>query len=80
MFNNFTWSTIKEFFYKDYCERDEATSHVTLGTNSNRELVERFMEKFIKEARTISTLNHPHIIRIYDIFKENNKDEFEFLD
>ena len=63
---------IKEFFYKDYCERDEATSHVTLGTNSNRELVERFMEKFIKEARTISTLNHPHIIRIYDIFKENN--------
>lgn len=63
---------IKEFFYKEYCERDEATSHVTLGTTSNRELVERFMEKFIKEARTISTLNHPHIIRIYDIFKENN--------
>lgn len=64
--------TIKEFFYKEYCERDEVTSHVTLGTSSNRELVERFMEKFIKEARTISTLNHPHIIRIYDIFKENN--------
>lgn len=63
---------IKEFFYKEYCERDEATSHVTFGTSFNRELVERFMEKFIKEARTISTLNHPHIIRIYDIFKENN--------
>lgn len=63
---------IKEFFYKEYCERDEETSHVSLGTSSNRELVERFMEKFIKEARTISTLNHPHIIRIYDIFKENN--------
>ena len=63
---------IKEFFFKEYCERDETTSHVTLGTQTNRELVERFMEKFIKEARTISTLNHPHIIRIYDIFKENN--------
>lgn len=63
---------IKEFFYKEYCERNEETSHVTLGTTSNRELVERFMEKFIKEARTISALNHPHIIRIYDIFKENN--------
>lgn len=63
---------VKEFFYKEYCERDEATSQVSLGTITNRELVERFMEKFIKEARTISTLNHPHIIRIYDIFKENN--------
>ena len=63
---------IKEFFFKEYCERHEATSHVTLGTQSNHELVERFMMKFLKEARTISTLNHPHIITIYDIFKENN--------
>ncbi len=63
---------IKEFFYKEYCERDGATDRVTLGTQSNREVVERFMGKFIKEARTISQLNHPHIIRIHDIFKENN--------
>ena len=63
---------IKEFFFKEYCERDEATSHVSLGTSANRELVTRYMEKFIKEARTISTLNHPNIIRIHDIFKENN--------
>lgn len=63
---------IKEFFFKEYCERDEATSHVTLGTQSNREMVERFMNKFLKEARTISQLHHPNIIQIYDIFKENN--------
>ena len=63
---------IKEFFFKEYCERDEATSHVSLGTQSNHELVERFMTKFLKEARTISQLEHPHIIRIHDIFKENN--------
>ena len=63
---------VKEFFFKEYCERDEATSHVTLGTQSNRELVERFMNKFLKEARTISQLHHPNIIQIYDIFKENN--------
>ena len=63
---------IKEFFFKEYCERDEETSHVLLGTQSNHETVERFMNKFIKEARTISALNHPHVIRIYDIFKENN--------
>ena len=63
---------IKEFFFKEYCERDEATSHVSLGTQNSHEIVERFMTKFLKEARTISQLEHPNIIKIFDIFKENN--------
>lgn len=63
---------IKEFFFKEYCERDESTSRVSLGTQSNHETVERFMNKFLKEARTISQLDHPNIIHIYDIFRENN--------
>lgn len=62
---------IKEFFFKEYCSRDEATSYVTIGTSGNRELVERFKQKFIKEARTIFKLNHPNIVRILDIFEEN---------
>lgn len=63
---------IKEFFFKEYCGRDEQTCHVTLGTQSNKETVERFLQKFIKEARTISKLHHPGIIEIHDIFMENN--------
>ena len=63
---------IKEFFYKECCDREEGTSHVTLGTQSNRETVQRFMSKFLKEARTISQLDHPNIIKIHDIFEENN--------
>lgn len=63
---------IKEFFFKEYCERNNDASHITLGTQSNSETVERFMAKFLKEARTISHLDHPNIIRIHDIFKENN--------
>lgn len=63
---------IKEFFFKEYCERDEQTCHVTLGTQSNKEIVDRFLQKFIKEAKTISKLHHPGIIEIYDIFMENN--------
>ena len=62
---------IKEFFFKEYCDRDEATSHVTIGTSGNRDIVERFKLKFIKEARTIFKLNHPNIVRILDIFEEN---------
>ena len=33
---------IKEFFYKEYCDRDADTRHVTVPTSGNREIVERF--------------------------------------
>lgn len=62
---------IKEFFMKEYCDRDEATSQITLGTEGSHELVERFRQKFIKEAQIIAGLNNVHIISIYDIFEEN---------
>ena len=62
---------IKEFFFKEYCDRDDATSHVTVGTSSNHDIVERFKQKFIKEAKTLFRLNHPNIVRILDIFEEN---------
>lgn len=62
---------IKEFFFKEYCDRESTTSHVTVGTSGNREIVERFKMKFIKEARTIFKLSHPNIIRILDVFEEN---------
>ena len=61
---------IKEFFFKDSCSRN-SRGKVTLGTIGNKDLVERFLNKFIKEARTISKLEHPNIIRILDIFMEN---------
>lgn len=62
---------IKEFFFKEYCNRDNETCHVTLGTLSNRDIVDRFQNKFIKEAKTIFKLHHPNIIQIHDIFTEN---------
>ena len=63
---------IKEFFMKDYCDRDSTTSHVTLGTSEgSKELVERFRSKFIREAQMIAGLDDPHIIKIHDIFEEN---------
>lgn len=65
---------IKEFFMSDYCERDGGTPRVTVvGTYGNRQMVERFKQKFIKEAQMIAGLDGvKHIIRIYDVFEENN--------
>ena len=63
---------IKEFFMRDFCNRSETSSSVTLGTTANKELIERYLNKFIKEARTIAALDHPNIIHIHDIFKEND--------
>lgn len=61
---------IKEFFFKEYCDRTP-TGSVISTTSSNKEIVMRFLNKFIKEARTISRLDHSNIIRILDIFEEN---------
>lgn len=62
---------IKEFFMKELCERDESTSHVTLGTSGSAETVARFREKFLKEARNIARLDHPNIVSVIDVFEEN---------
>lgn len=62
---------IKEFFIKEHCNRDAETSHVTIPSEGSREMVNRFKEKFLKEARTIAGLIHPNIVKIYDVFEEN---------
>ena len=62
---------LKEFFMKDCCERDAATSQVTVGTGSQRALVEKFRLKFVREAQMIAGFEHPHIVRVLDVFEEN---------
>ena len=62
---------IKEFFIKDHCERDNATRRVSLGTSGSREMIERFREKFVKEARNIAAFDHPNIVRVIGVFEEN---------
>ena len=62
---------VKEFFMKDCCERDATTSQVTVGTGSQRELVNKFRGKFIREAQMIASMNHPNIVRVLDVFEEN---------
>lgn len=62
---------IKEFFVKDFCNRDEETAHVTIGTTSKVALVKKLQKKFVDEARAIRHLKHNNIVEVSDVFQEN---------
>ena len=62
---------IKEFFIKDLCVRNPENSWVSVPTTGSKEQTLRYREKFIKEARNIATLSHPHIVKVLDVFEEN---------
>ncbi len=62
---------VKEFFMKDICNRDESTSHVSVPSVGSKELVEKFRQKFVREAKMIAALDHEHIVKIHDVFEEN---------
>ena len=62
---------IKEFFVKDFCNRDENTSRVTVATQSKVKLIERLKQKFIEEASALFSMQHPNIVRVTDVFEEN---------
>jgi serine/threonine protein kinase len=63
---------IKEFFMKDFCSRDEMTRTMSTPSTGSSRLVEQYRKKFIKEARNLARLNHPHIISVIDVFEEND--------
>ena len=73
---------IKEFFMKEYCNRDGDTSQVSVPSVGSKELVEKFREKFVKEAQNIASFSHNNIIKIYGVFMENNTAYYvmEYLD
>lgn len=62
---------IKEFFVKDFCNRDASTGRVTIATDNKKELIKKLHSKFIDEAKAIFSMNHPGIVRVTDIFEEN---------
>lgn len=62
---------IKEFFMKEFCGRDDNTSHVIIPTEGSKLIVDKYRQKFLKEAQVIASLKNEHIIQIHDIFEEN---------
>ena len=62
---------IKEFFVKDFCNRDKETNNVVVATENKIELVNRLRREFIEEARALFRMSHPNIVCVTNIFEEN---------
>ena len=60
---------IKEFFMREYCVRGENAMVLTLA---HADMVERYRKKFFNEARLVAQQNHPGIVKVIDIFEEND--------
>lgn len=63
---------IKEFFMKDTCLRDSYNNNVSIPSTGSIDQVDKYRQKFIKEAHNLAQLNHPHIVHVADVFEENN--------
>ena len=46
--------TIKEFFMKEFCNREEASTVVTVPSTGSAELVEKFRQKFRRQETYLS--------------------------
>ena len=62
---------IKEFFMKEVCNREGDSNVMSIPSVGSKQLAERFKQKFIKEAWNIAKLKHPNIIKVVDVFEEN---------
>ncbi|MDR1601269.1 MAG: serine/threonine protein kinase [Tannerella sp.] len=62
---------IKEYFFKDYCLRDDDTLRVKVHSETGKILFAKFKEKLIKEAKILSEVHHPYIVNVLEVFEEN---------
>lgn len=61
---------IKELFMQGVNNRQDGM--VTVSNNANRNLFAHQKRKFVKEAQRIAGLNNKHIVKVHDMFEEND--------
>lgn len=61
---------IKELFMQGVNDRQD--SSVTVSNNANSNLFDHQKRKFVKEAQRIAGLSNKHIVKVHDMFEEND--------
>lgn len=71
---------VKEFFMKEVNGREN--SSVTSGSTSNGGLFYYYRDKFEREARNLSMLSHPNIVKVLEAFHANGTTYYsmEYID
>ena len=62
---------IKEYLPSDLSIRESDNSVNPISSDTGNEYITG-LERFIKEARTLSKFNHPNIVKVHAVFEENN--------
>jgi len=62
---------MKEFYLKGVNERDDDSKTVSVSNAENTPEFVSQKEKFKKEALRLRKLDNPHVVRVYDLFEEN---------
>jgi serine/threonine protein kinase len=63
---------IKEFFMNERCVRGNDGQTVTVPSSGSHQQVEKYKKKFVCEAQKLSSIKHPHIVSVTDVFEEHN--------
>ena len=73
---------VKELFVKGICGRNASTGEVCVSLSENRISFDAHREKFRKEARRIRKLNSRHVVKVRDLFDDNDTSYYvmDFID
>ena len=71
--------TIKEFFMSDLNNRSADGTNVEKTSST---LVKNYLSKFRREAENLAKLHHPNIVKVLEVFDENNTTYYvmEYID
>lgn len=62
---------IKELYKRDICSRYKDTGIVSVSIGSNRPFFDDLKAKFVKEANRLMLFNHKNIVKVHEVFNEN---------
>jgi len=63
---------IKEYFFKDFCQRNPLTNFVETNSETGKEIFNKNKEKIVREARILSEIHNPNVVNVLEVFKQNN--------